>query len=337
MWVAKYIKAPVLIVADIERGGVFAQLYGTVQLLRKDERERVKGFIINKFRGDKEILEPGIRKMEKILRKKFVGLIPYIEELGMEDEDSLSLPQREEDGSICIKILHLPHASNTTDFLPLAQPGIRLIWERRDLSGADCIILPGTKNTMEDLLFLWRSGLATQIMEEKEKGTFIMGVCGGYQMLGEWVFDSRCAHSKIKRQRGLGLLPIVTFLRTKKLTKKVVAYPLGAKEVFGLKGFIEGYRIHVGKTIAEDGTPAFSIDGEREGVFFDGVFGTYIHGLFENEEFLNSFLAFISKGRLKHFKFSRQERIKRIANIVKRCMDLNFLYSLLFCKNGTLL
>ncbi len=215
MGLAKLVDAPVLLAGDIDRGGVFAQLYGTVELLEPDERARIKGLIINKFRGDVEILRPGLAMLEEKTRLPVLGVVPYLK-VDIEDEDSLS--ERLDTGKtvkpLDAAVLRLPHISNFTDFMPLEQHpllGVRYVQNARQLGTPDCVILPGTKNTVEDLLWLRQSGLEAAVLQLAAAGVPVLGVCGGYQMLGQWLDDTAGTESgRSQTVRGLGLLPTRT-------------------------------------------------------------------------------------------------------------------------------
>ena len=212
MGLARLVDAPVLLAGDIDRGGVFAQLYGTVALLEPEERARIKGLLINKFRGDVEILRPGLAMLEEKTQLPVLGVVPYLK-VDIEDEDSLStrLDAGKTVHPLDAAILRLPHISNFTDFMPLEQHpllGVRYVQNTRQLGTPDLIILPGTKNTVDDLLWLRQSGLEAALLKLAASGTPVLGVCGGYQMLGETLADPEGTESGTAQTvRGLGLLP----------------------------------------------------------------------------------------------------------------------------------
>ena len=215
MGLARLVDAPVLLAGDIDRGGVFAQLYGTVALLEPDERARIKGLIINKFRGDVEILRPGLAMLEEKTHLPVLGVVPYLK-VDIEDEDSLSerLDTDKAVKPLDLAIVRLPHISNFTDFMPLEQHpllGVRYVQNARTLGTPDLILLPGTKNTIDDLLWLRQSGLEPALLKLAARGTPVFGVCGGYQMLGETLADPMGSESgRPQTLRGLGLLPTRT-------------------------------------------------------------------------------------------------------------------------------
>ena len=242
MGLAKLVDAPVLLAGDIDRGGVFAQLYGTVELLEPEERARVQGLIINKFRGDVEILRPGLTMLEEKTRLPVLGVVPYLN-VDIEDEDSLSqrLDVKNVVKPLDVAIIRLPRLSNFTDFISLEQHpllGVRYVESTRGLGAPDCIILPGTKNTVDDLLWLRQSGLEAAILKLAERGTPILGVCGGYQMLGQQLDDPTGSESgRVQSLRGLGLLPTRTVFSEQKrrtqVTATVTAEPFAGAKLTG--------------------------------------------------------------------------------------------------------
>lgn len=296
MGMAKMAKAPVLLVGDIDRGGVFAQLIGTVMLLEEDEQKMVKGLIINKFRGDKTILEPGVKMLEERAGISVVGVAPYLD-IQVEDEDSLTerFDGNQEVDLIDIAVVRLPRISNFTDFNPFESiPGVslRYVRNRGELKNPDMIILPGTKNTMEDLLWMRQNGLEGAILKEAAKGKIIFGVCGGYQMLGEVLSDPGHVEAG-GEMKGMGLLPMETVFREGKTRTRVngqfqkLQGPL--KPLSEIK--LEGYEIHMGesKVLSKAGSVTCITDqvtGEHkaEGACCNNVYGSYVHGIFDKEE-----------------------------------------------------
>ena len=296
MGMAKLATTTVLLVGDIDRGGVFAQLIGTVDLLEEDERAMVKGLIINKFRGDKTILEPGLEMLEERSQIPVVGVTPFIQ-VQLEDEDSLSerFNGKQEIGAIDIAVIRLPRISNFTDFNPLESiPGVSLRYVRQphELKNPDLIILPGTKNTMEDLRWMRESGMEASILKEAYRGKLIFGVCGGYQMLGEALSDP-CQVEAGGSMRGMGLLPMDTvFARQKTRTRVEGEFRNLTGEWAPLSGIgLEGYEIHMGETVLKgEAQPAAFIRDrvtdtkKADGAFCGNVCGTYVHGVFDREE-----------------------------------------------------
>jgi adenosylcobyric acid synthase len=302
---AQFADADVLIVADIERGGVFASLIGTWALIKPAERRRVKGLIINKFRGDESLLDSGIQFLQRRTGIPVLGVIPYYEGMTIPEEDSVALERkrREEkpfsDRTLNIAVIRLPHMANYTDFAALAgeaSVALRYVSEREDLSAVDVVILPGTKNTLGDLAWLRSRGWEEAISAYARRGGRVIGICGGYQMLGEEIKDPRGLDGKIRHGKGLGLLPLVTDMVEPKITERVTAQPL----MSGCAGSMPAYAIHMGRTVVRETiSPAFKIilragvrvtdsDGA---VIEDGrVWGTYLHGVFADPHFRTSWL-----------------------------------------------
>jgi adenosylcobyric acid synthase len=294
---ARFADADVLLVADIERGGVFASLVGTLELVPEDIRDRVIGCVVTKFRGDRSILAPGINEFEERTGVPVLGVLPY-DDPGLPEEDSVALPpagQRavrgSDDGvaaerSITVAVPRLPRASNVTDLEPLARaPGVRVAFVplSATLEDADAVVLPGTKNTVDDLLAIREAGL-----DERLRGFDrpIVGLCGGYQMLGQSI-TSAAIEGTGERERvaGLGLLPITTAFEEQKRVRSVRWSVDGAGPLAGFTGTVSGYEIHMGKSQRHGGTP-FGESGVADG----HVLGTYLHGLFENTELRDTFV-----------------------------------------------
>ncbi|MDR1353888.1 MAG: cobyric acid synthase [Treponema sp.] len=295
MYMAALAGAPVILAGDIDRGGVFAALAGTMQLFSPEERDMVKGVLINKFRGDIAILRPGLRQLEDIIHKPVLGVIPYLK-IDIDDEDSLSerFYAKTEGALADIAVIRLPHISNFTDFNALARipgAGLRYVDYRGTPEGADLIIIPGTKNTMSDLLWLKQNGIGKKIRKAAAGGTPVIGICGGYQMLGKYLKDPGGAESGGEME-GLGLLPVVTVFEKAKTRNRVqgtFASVTGLlKPLSGME--IEGYEVHMGKTSGEtaDALPALlhtrdTITGtcKQDGCFLGNIYGAYVHGLFD--------------------------------------------------------
>lgn len=319
MGMAKMADAPVLLAGDIDRGGVFAQLYGTVELLEPEERNRIRGLIINKFRGDKTILEPGIEMLEEKCGIPVVGVAPYLD-IQVEDEDSLTerFDRGQETGLIDIAVIRIPRISNFTDFNPLESiPGVSLRYVKHtsDLKNPDVIILPGTKNTMEDLRWLRESGMEALILKAADRGTLIFGICGGYQMLGETLSDPHGVEAG-GSMRGMGLLPMDTIFAEKKTRTQVTGRFLDLDGDYETLSEVEftGYEIHMGDSVRRNpAKPCTSVRDEvtgkekTEGTFTRNVCGTYVHGIFDKEE---TALALIrAAGKKKGVDVSRMEGV----------------------------
>ncbi len=326
--IARAVKPHIILVGDIERGGVFASIYGTLQLLPEDIRSLVFGMIINKFRGDIRLLEPGILQLEELTGLPVLGVIPYTD-IKLPSEDSVSIKDKTGNGHpVKIAIIRLPHISNFTDFEPLEKyADIRYIEPGDALDEPDAIILPGTKNTMDDLKELRSKGLDKQIVAESKKGTPVIGICGGYQMLGNEIIDTGVEGTggacSIK---GLGLLDVTTrFLDYKKQTRQVEKSVTGDGAILGqLKGGkVRGYEIHMGET--DGGEPAFGDDGSvsKNGL----VIGTYLHGLFENENVRTSFLGYLYKQKGIIFKNKDDgDSIEELARFIEEHVNMELIY-----------
>ena len=307
MGMAKMAKAPVLLVGDIDRGGVFAQLIGTVELLEEDERAMVKGLIINKFRGDKSILDPGVKMLEEKSGISVVGVAPYLD-IQVEDEDSLTerFDKNQEIGVIDIAVVRLPRISNFTDFNPFENiPGVSLRYVKHpyELKDPDMIVLPGTKNTMEDLLWMRESGMEAAVLKAASRGKFIFGICGGYQMLGETLEDPDQVEAG-GSMKGMGLLPMDTVFEKSKTRTRVEGFfgklsgiwePLSGKN-------LEGYEIHMGESRLKGKTKASisltdHVTGKEklDGACCENVCGTYVHGVFDREEVAEAVIQAIGK------------------------------------------
>ena len=337
MGLAKLVDAPVLLAGDIDRGGVFAQLYGTVELLEADERARIRGLIINKFRGDVEILRPGLAMLEEKTQLPVLGVVPYLR-VEIEDEDSLSdrLEAKSAVKPLDIAILRLPHVSNFTDFIPLEQHpllGVRYVSNAHELGAPDLILLPGTKNTVDDLLWLRQCGLETALLKLAAKGTPVLGVCGGYQMLGQTLDDPTGSESgRQQTLRGLGLLPTRTVFSEQKRRVQVKA-TVAAAPFAGAE--LEGYEIHTGVTEAEGEPFAHYPDGGREGCVQGNVFGTYLHGLFDTGTLTEALAGWLcrrkgidpSDAALIPMEEYRCQQFDILADGVRGALDMDAVYA----------
>lgn len=282
MRVAEWADAPVLLVGDIDRGGVFAQLVGTIELLPPDERSRIHGFLINKFRGEPALLDPGLHMLEDRTGIPVLGVIPWMDHDVPAEDSPEPAPPAGPGPNLRVAVILLPRISNADEFEPLArEAGVELLWVRRPIEDPDLIILPGTKNTIADLDFLRKSGLEEWIRTTR---AVVMGVCGGYQMLGRRIRDPGGLESSVPEARGLGLLDMETVFRRPKVTRRV----RGVHRESGLP--IEGYEIHMGRVEPPPRHPLLCIDGRGEGVSRNGILGTQVHGLFENTGFRSHLL-----------------------------------------------
>lgn len=288
MGMAKLAKAPVLLVGDIDRGGVFAQLYGTVSLLTEEERSLIKATVINKFRGDVSLLSPGLDMLESLTGKPVAGVIPFLP-VDMEDEDSLAdrLTRKTRGAVLDIAVVRLPRISNFTDFAALeATPGVgvRYVSSASGLGSPDMVILPGTKSTISDLKWLREHGLGTAVKKLAAAGTVVFGICGGYQMLGGHIIDEEGAEGG-GRIEGIGLLPVQTEFAAEKCRTRTAARVLQAggllHRLTGVK--LEGYEIHMGRTVLEEGAKPLLLleNGTIDGCMLGNVYGSYLHGFFD--------------------------------------------------------
>ncbi len=320
MRVARYARAPVVLVGDIDRGGVFAALVGTMALLQADERALVRGFVINKLRGDPAGLRRGITALEARTHRPVLGVLPYTPECRLPEEDAVALEARPgaafvaRGADLDVAIVHLPYISNFDEFSPLErEQGVRVRYVRpgESLGCPDLIILPGSKATVSDLEILRRSGLVEAIRQQAESGAPVFGICGGYQMLGDRLLDPQQVESTLPAAEGLGLLPAVTTFgpakRTAQVRAHVVTCPLGALAASAGPLEVEGYQIHMGRTAAP-GPPFLRIvrlstaqglfpSDEPDGAVSENrlVWGTSVHGLFANATFRHTLL-----GALRH-------------------------------------
>jgi adenosylcobyric acid synthase len=350
MRVAKMINAPVFLIADIDRGGALASIVGTLELLEPEERDLVKGLIINKFRGDITLLQPALEFLEQKTGKPVVGVVPHLTDLGIDDEDSVSLDDKQSavKGDIDIVVLRLPKISNFTDFDALeCEPdvNVRYVRQGEELGHPDLIVLPGSKNTTEDLLFLRNHGFEAEIQRLVRAGTPIVGICGGYQMLGREIHDPEHTESEHDRIQGLDLLDTVTTFAAEKITHQVTARCNGhnflGADYSG--GSLIGYEIHMGRTefllpvehaftiTSRSGGQCDSCDGV---VRSDGlVMGTYIHGIFDNDGYRRAVIDAlrVRKGlaplkTVCDTQARKEASYNRLAAVVRDSLDMELVY-----------
>ena len=360
MGFAEMVDAPVLLVGDIDRGGVFAQLYGTISLLEDDERQRIRGLVINKFRGDVSLLEPGLRQIEEKTGISVLGVMPYMQ-LNLPAEDSLAdiLNKRTNESDIDIAIIRLPHISNFNDFDPLREHpslDIRYVYEASELKEPDLIIVPGTRSTISDMKWLEDKGLAQAITEYAKAGGEVIGVCGGYQILGESIADPDGVEGDPCEVRGLGLLPVHTVFSKEKYraqTKgRFIAGPMtGAK--------VSGYEIHMGRTevsgqpvvevergtattendviTAQNDASAIEKDmstaetpilsDKYDGCHAGNITGTYLHGLFDDETAVDTLAEYLCKRkgieiRSRDAKSAKSDPYELLADAIEKSLDM---------------
>ena len=346
---AMYAGADVILVADIDRGGVFASVYGSVMLLTPEERKHVKGILINKFRGDIRLFESGVKMLEELCGIPVVGVVPYYKDIYIEEEDSLALATKSlqaEQGKVNIAVVLLRHLSNFTDFNVLERdPRVHLFYTNNteELAKADIIILPGSKSTLADLYELRRNGVAQAVIRAHREGAAVLGICGGYQLMGQEVFDPDHVEGDIERLPGLGLLPVSTRMTGEKVTRQVKfqLFENGgrATEDGTLKLSMSGYEIHMGSTVPIEGTSASPLnmleDGLCDGYIVDSTcMGTYIHGILDNPEFID-FLLKPFAGKLSetaeafNYQQFKEEQYDKLAEHVRQHVDMPLIYKIL--------
>ena len=352
MVVALYANAPVLLVGDIDRGGVFASLYGTIMLLSDEERSLVRGVVINKFRGDVSILRPGLDELEQLTGVPILGVMPYFRDIYIPEEDS---PAAAAEGGtrtplVDVAVIALPHIANFDDFDPLRrETGVRLryVRSREELGSPDLVIVPGTKTTVDDLGYLRDTGLASEVAALAGQGVAIVGICGGYQMLGRRILDPEHVESDREEVPGLGLLRVDTRFSPDKQTHQVSGHVIGDYGMLaGASGVpFEGYEIHMGATtgvLADVGGSATplrltrrsgrQVDSGDGSMSDDGwVMGSYVHGLLHNTELRRTILARVAarKGASLDFEqdtFSQSAEYDRLAALTRRSLDMSSLY-----------
>ncbi|WP_226654713.1 cobyric acid synthase [Pseudalkalibacillus hwajinpoensis] len=341
MKVAEMADVPVLLVADIDRGGVFASIVGTLELLEEEERSRVKGILINKFRGDPELFEDGITWLEQRTGIPILGVLPYVHHR-VEGEDSLSLQDRflHKNGTVEIAAIQLPFLSNYSDMEPFNEEDVTVRWVQhpRELGEPDAIIIPGTKSTMSDLAWLKEKGFDETLKSYRIRGGNIVGICGGYQMLTEELIDEHGSDTGNPgtKMKGLGLIPAKTFFHEKKTTIRVEG---ALHEVTHLDPPISGYEIHLGETVFNEPAKPFLKLGERsEGYFGENgrVIGTYLHHLFHNDEWRTHWLngLRVEKGHPPQKQINRRELKEKtyddLANDLKPHLKWELIKDLMF-------
>ena len=332
--------ADVILVGDIDRGGVFASVYGSLMLLRPHERERIKGILINKFRGDIRLFEPGIKMLEDLCGIPVVGVVPYYRDIYIEEEDSLALATKSvqaEQGKVNIAVILLRHLSNFTDFNVLERdPRVHLFYTNNtdEIAKADIILLPGSKSTLADLHELRRNGVAQAVIRAHREGATVMGICGGYQLMGQEVCDPDHVEGEIERLPGLGLLPVSTHMTGEKVTRQV-KFQLTIDNGQLLKG----YEIHMGTTIPTHDVPVSPLnlleDGRTDGYYVNRTcMGTYIHGILDNPAFIDFLLEpFADKladtGTAFDYQQFKEEQYDKLADHVRRHINLPLIYQIL--------
>jgi len=352
MAIAEYADAPVLLVGDIDRGGIFAQLLGTLALLEARERARVRGLVVNKFRGDRRLFDDGVHILEERGAVAVLGVVPFMRDVRIADEDSVALDERPArpaaEPQIDIAVVRLPHISNFDDFDPLvAEPGVRVRFVERanEIGQPDLVILPGTKTTIVDLRWLQMHGITKRILDLARAHVPMVGICGGYQMLGHTIRDPDAVEAETLEIAGLGLLPTTTTYHAEKETTRVQGTIHANSGLFAdARGIdVEGYEIHMSRTTSStDSQPLLHISrgGGYRSNRFDGtvstngwISGTYLHGLFDNDHLRHIMLRNLAQRKAQHrdvqIVFERETAYDQLAEVVRAHLDIPALYDII--------
>eukprot|EP00127_Corallochytrium_limacisporum_P002009 Clim_evm9s98 gene=Clim_evmTU9s98 len=330
MGFAEEADVPVIIVADIDRGGVFAHLYGTLALLSESEQARVKGFVINRFRGDISLLQSGLDWLEEKTGKPVLGVLPFLHGLNLEAEDAIAADQElAADVKLHVVVPVLTRTSNHTDFDVLRlNPDIdlRYVGKGERLDKADLIIIPGTKSVRDDLEYLRSQEWDKDIFRHIRLGGKVVGICGGFQMLGNWIEDTSGIEGQPGKSEGLGLLDMCTVLSD----NKHLSHTHGTLSLNGREARVKGYEIHVGRSDIQTTQPMKLVSGEKEGALSDcgQILGTYLHGLFDESEALDLISEWVNGTQVKiqSFEDLKELGINRIADAIEEHLKLDFLF-----------
>lgn len=329
MRIAQACNAATYLIADIDRGGVFASVYGTIKLLPKEQVDLIEGVIINKFRGDIKMFEDGKKILEDLIQKPVVGIIPYFNDIYLEQEDSVVIDYKArtlQDGKINVAVVLLPHMSNFTDFDNLERTSeVHLFYtnELYEIEQADIVIIPGSKNTIADLIYLKDRGIDKALKNREQQGKTVYGICGGYQLMGEKIYDPDHVEGEIDEVEGLGLLPIKTVLTSEKITRQVNFTYLNFSDQ------CDGYEIHMGETKSTDSSPLCQLEHTTDGYFKNSnIWGTYIHGIFDNPIVVEYILKQVKEDIIVdfHFKDFKDNEYDRLAELVRRAVDMEYIY-----------
>lgn len=331
MRVALRTNAATYLIADIDRGGIFGSVYGTIQLLPPEERKLIKGIIINKFRGDPALFEDGKKQLEELTGIPVVSVLPYFKDIHIEQEDSVVIENKTgkaAGGKTNIAVVLLRHMSNFTDFNVLERtPGVHLYYAAgpEDLNDTDIVIIPGSKNTISDMQYLRRSGMAKSILQHHEAGKAVYGICGGYQIMGKEIADPGHVEGDIPLIPGLGILPVKTLISREKTTEQCTFSFLEEEQN------CRGYEIHMGETRREGGEALCSIHGKDEdGCFLNHkTWGTYIHGIFDNSSVISVILrenGMTEKRADFNYEQYKQEQYDKLADLVRQHTDTDLIY-----------
>ena len=340
MPMAMHAKADVILVGDIDRGGVFASVYGSLMLLTPEERKPIKGILINKFRGDIRLFESGIKMLEDLCGIPVLGVIPYYKDIHIEEEDSVALASKavqSQQGMVNVAVVLLRHLSNFTDFNVLERdPRVHLFYTNNvdELAKADIILLPGSKSTIDDLYELRRNGVAQAILRAHRNGATVMGICGGYQMMGQQILDPDHVEGKWEALPGLGLLPTVTRMSGEKVTRQVKFHIYEDSTVT-----LDGYEIHMGVTIPVEGETMQPLNqmenGECDGYrVSDYCMGTYIHGILDNPSFIDYLLKphahkLAQQTTVFNYQQFKEQQYDKLADHVRMHVNLPLVYQIL--------
>lgn len=330
MRMAKHANAAVYLIADIDRGGIFGSIYGSLELLPKDHRELVKGIIINKFRGDSQLFDDGRRQLEQLTGIPVTGVLPYFRDIHIEEEDSVALAHKQRrlaSHGVNVAVVLLRHMSNFTDFNALEKyPSVNLFYtdDPVEILAADIIILPGSKNTIADLIGIRNNGTAAAILQAREQGKVVIGICGGYQMMGNRISDPFGIEGSIVTVPGLGILPISTVLEEDKVT---------LQRSFQFRGdttLCSGYEIHMGRTVSPQPSPVNILsDGTPDGYWLsEQCWGTYLHGILDNDTVIKQLLHACGKGKNMTFDYHqfRQQQYDKLAALMREHLDVEAVY-----------
>ena len=336
MGFAEAVDCPVLLIGDINRGGVFAHLTGTVNLLAKSEQSRIRGFIINQFRGRRELLASGVDWLQEYSGKPVFGVLPYIKSLKLDAEDAVDIETHQEKTSINVKVIVLPRISNHTDFEPLKwhpQVKFEFVGAGDSLEGADLVIIPGSKSVRHDLDYLYSQNWHIELMKHLRYGGKLIGVCGGYQMLGNSIHDPEGVESNPGSSDGLGLLDFETQLKPSKQLKQVT----GEFNLDGKRGQLSGYEIHCGESYGAQLEQHFlMLCDQNKNCYPDGtvsndgqIIGTYLHGMFENKELLEALLYWISgeKHAATEWSVVREQELERLADVFEENLNIESIFA----------
>ncbi|MDR1202378.1 MAG: cobyric acid synthase [Tannerellaceae bacterium] len=337
MPMAMHAKADVILVADIDRGGVFASVYGSILLLTPEERKLVKGILINKFRGDIKLFKPGVKMLEELCGIPVIGVVPYYKDIHIEEEDSVALQTKNLQamhGKVNIAVVLLRHMSNFTDFNVLERDSRAHLYytnNMEEIEKADIVLIPGSKSTLSDLYELRKNGVAQSIVKAHKAGATVIGICGGYQIMGQDVCDPTHIESNIERLPGLGLLPVSTQIEGEKLTRQITFKFMGFDEV------CDGYEIHMGTTLpVKDATPsALNIlkDETTDGYYVNSkCFGSYIHGILDNQVVIDYILAPYSdklSDKPFDYKVFKEEQYDKLADHVRNHVNMDLVYKIM--------